>query len=344
MRKLLKESADSALHNSQCQETRHKDQRRGNKTMIPHSRCRARHVLCKNVIKPDNDAMIDQPLANLDAWVSCFTQTDLPALRHTIQDMERLRENADTANARVMAGIILHDPLMTLRVLAYIDAHRRQRQTTDITTIDQAIMMIGIMPFFRDFQNLPIVEEQLKEHPQALLGLLKAINRARRAAHWARDWAILRRDMDVDEITLATLLYDVAELLMWLFAPKLALEFRRRQIAQPRQRSVILQEEVYGIPLFQLKLALVQAWRLPDLLIQLMDPQHVANPRVRNVKLAVDLARHSANGWDDPALPDDFKDIRALLHINQEMLVRRLGVDEASAQRLLALTEPTDNA
>lgn len=279
--------------------------------------------------------MIDQPLANLDAWVSCLTQTGLPVLRHTIQDMEGLRENAANANGRVVAGVILHDPLMTLRVLAYIDTHRRQRQTTDITTIDRAIMMIGIMPFFRDFQNLPVAEEQLREHPQALLGLLKAINRARRAAHWARDWAILRRDMDVDEIMLATLLHDVAELLMWMLAPRLALEFRRRQLAQPHQRSVILQKEVYGIPLFQLKLALAQAWRLPELLIQLMDDQCVADPRVRNVKLAVDLARHSANGWNDAALPDDFKDIRELLHISQETLVRHLELSEDDARQLL---------
>lgn len=280
--------------------------------------------------------MIDQPLPHLDAWVSCFTHIDLPVLRHTIQGVEQLREDADNANGRVLAGVILHDPLMTLRVLAYIDANRRQRQTTDITTIDRAIMMIGITPFFRDFQNLPIVEEQLKDHPQALLGLLKTINRARRAAHWARDWAILRRDMDVDEITHAALLHDLAELLMWLFAPKLALQVRQAQLEQPHQRSATLQEEIYGVPLFQLKLALVHAWRLPPLLIQLLDQQHAENPRVRNVKLAVDLARHSANGWNDAALPDDFKAIRDLLHINQEAMVRRLGLSEDITQQLLA--------
>ncbi|MDO8348063.1 MAG: HDOD domain-containing protein [Rugosibacter sp.] len=280
--------------------------------------------------------MIDQPLPHLDAWVSCFTQIDLPVLRHTIHGVEQLREDADNANGRVLAGVILHDPLMTLRVLTYIDANRRQRQTTDITTIDRAITMIGITPFFRDFQNLPIVEEQLKGHPQALLGLLKTINRARRAAHWARDWAILRRDMDVDEITHAALLHDLAELLMWLFAPKLALQVRQAQLEQPHQRSATIQEKIYGVPLFQLKLALVHAWRLPPLLIQLLDQQHAENPRVRNVKLAVDLARHSANGWNDAALPDDFKAIRDLLHINQETTVRRLGLNEEITQQLLA--------
>lgn len=284
--------------------------------------------------------MIEQPLPDTDAWIAFFAQSDLPVLRHSVNELERLRENAENTNGRVLAGVIQHDPLLTLRVLAYIEAHRRQRQTTDITTIDRAIMMIGITPFFRDFQNLPMVEDQLTEHPQALLGLLKAITRARQAAHWAHDWAILRRDADVDEITLATLLHDVAELLMWLFAPKLALQVRGAQLAQPQQRSAILQEEIYGVPLYQLKLALTEAWRLPALLAQLLDHRQAENPRVRNVKLAVDLARHCADGWNNPALPDDFKGLRDLLHVNQETLVRRLNVDEATAHNLLTLTEP----
>lgn len=284
--------------------------------------------------------MIDKPLPNCDSWIAVLSQAELPVLRHSVHELERLSENADNTNARVLAGAILHDPLLTLRVLGYIEANRRQRQTTDITTIDRAIMMIGITPFFRDFQNLPVVEEQLKDYPQALLGLLKAMTRARRAAHWAHDWAILRRDVDVDEVTLATLLHDVAELLMWLFAPQLALRVRDAQLALPNQRSAVLQEEIYGVPLHRLKLALVEAWRLPALLIQLLDHQHTDNPRVQNVKLAIDLARHSAKGWNDPALPDDFKGIRGLLHINQETLVRSMNVDEATAQVLLALAEP----
>lgn len=284
--------------------------------------------------------MIDKMLPDIDAWIAFFGQADLPVLRHSVNELARLGQDADNTNGRVLAGAILQDPLLTLRVLAYIEKHRRQRQSTDITTIDRAIMMIGITPFFRDFQNLPVVEDRLKPHPQALLGLLKTVARARRSAHWAHDWAMQRRDMDVDEIMLATLLHDVAELMIWIFAPTLALQFRNAQIAQPNQRSAILQEEIYGVPLYQLKLALTEAWRLPSLLALLLDDRQAENPRVRNVKLAVDLARHTANGWTDPALPDDFKGIRDLLRINQEMLVRRLDVDEATAQRLLAMPEP----
>ena len=281
----------------------------------------------------------DQRLEDVDAWLAIFGQAGLPVLRHSVAEIARLKEDEDNANGRVLAGVILLDPLLTIRVLAYIEENRRKRQTTDITTIARAIMMIGIVPFFKAFHGLPVIEVHLHEHPQALLGLLKAIGRARRAAHWARDWAILRRDMDVDEITLATLLHDIAEMMMWLYAPRLALQFSAMQRDQPTRRSVHIQEEIYGVPLFKLKLALAEAWRLPTLVIQLLDHRQAENPRVRNVKLAVDLARHSANGWTDPALPDDFKAIRDLLHVNQETLVRHLNVGD-DAELILALDAP----
>jgi HD-like signal output (HDOD) protein len=279
---------------------------------------------------------IEHPLPDLDAWVDFFSQAELPVLRHSQTTLEKLRADADTANSRLLGETILQDPLLTLRVLRYLAAHRGKQQTTDITTIDQAIMMIGIQPFFRAFTSLPLVEEQLKPYPRALLGLLKAIQRARHAAHWARNWAVLRRDVDVHEIVLAALLHDLAELCMWLFAPTLALRVRDAQLAHPDQRSADVQTAIYGVPLHQLKLALATAWRLPTLLLQLIDHRQANDPRVRNVKLAVDLARHSADGWNNPALPNDFAAIRELLHINQEALVRQLGLDDATCQQLLA--------
>jgi hypothetical protein len=90
-----------------------------------------------------------------------------------------------------------------------------------------------------------------------------------------------------------------------------------------------------------LKLALAEAWRLPALVVQLLDDRQAENPRVRNVKLAVDLARHAAKGWKDPALPDDFKGIRDLLHVNQDSLLRHLNVSDEEAQIILAMDLPS---
>ena len=272
--------------------------------------------------------MIDKPFSDLAGWIGFFAQADIPVLRHTEQQLAELRENATKSNARLISSVILHDPMMTLRVLAYIESKRNKSRNAEITTIERALMMIGMEPFFRDFQNLPLIEEQLKPYPKALLGLLKVINRARKAMHWARDWAIYRHDLDVDEIMVATLLYDVAEILVWCFAPQLSLQVTERQKADKTLRSAALQAEIFNVPLYQLKLALAQTWHLPELLIKLMDQEHASNPRVRNVKLAVDLARHSAYSWDDAALPDDYIAIGELLHLSEDAVRHRLGLDK----------------
>jgi HD-like signal output (HDOD) protein len=291
--------------------------------------------------------MISTALPTQAAWLTALGSQPLPVLRHTVHELDALRANADMVNARVLAGIILRDPLMTLRVLAFIETNRRQRQTTDITTIERALMMIGIDPFFREFQHLPLVEEQLKSHPRALIGVLKVIARSRKAAHWARDWAIIRHDIDVDEITVATLLYDLPEILMWCFAPELALNALAAHNANHQRRSTDIQAEIYGISLYELKSGLATAWHMPNLLKQLLDNESANQPRLRNVKLAVDLARHSGNGWDDAAIPTDLRKIIELLRIPQESLLHKLGLHDDSdiaASLAQALTQPEQAA
>lgn len=272
--------------------------------------------------------MIDKAFDSLDGWVSYLSGADLPVLRHTVAELNALRENAEHVNARTLAGVILKDPMMTMRVLRYIESHRRKRQHTDITTIERAIMMMGVEPFFAEFDQMPTVEDHLATHPQALLGLLKVINRALKASRWARDWALQRHDLDVDEITVATLLRYAAEMLMWCFAPTLALKVRTAQAQDRQLRTSVAQRMAYGMSLNELGTALATDWHLPELITTLMDGGQADNPRVRNVTLACDLARHSANGWNDPALPDDYIAIGELLHLNKETVLRKLGLGD----------------
>jgi hypothetical protein len=133
-------------------------------------------------------------------------------------------------------------------------------------------------------------------------------------------------DMNVEEVALAALLHDLTEILLWCFAPKLAIEIRDMQQADITLRSAVAQERALWITLFDLQLALCHAWHLPELLATLMDDAHTEQPRVRNVTLAVNLARHSAKGWTDAALPDDFNEIQRLLRIDRETLMTRLNL------------------
>ncbi len=53
---------------------------------------------------------------------------------------------------------------------------------------------------------------------------------------------------------------------------------------------------------------------------------------MRNVTLAVNLARHSATGWDDAALPVDYRDIGELLRIDPERVKVLVGVTPAAQE------------
>ncbi len=263
--------------------------------------------------------------ADLNSWVNFYAWAPIPVLKRTALHLAQLRENEERVNGRQIAGVVLQDPLMALKVLAFLEAHRRARQTTDINTIDRAIMMMGVSPFFSAFENMPTVEEQLKPWPRALIGLLKVVTRAKRASEYARDWALLRHDLDVEEITVAALLHHFMEILAWCFAPELSLKVKALREQNPHMRTRDAQVEVFGVSGQEVQMALVETWHLPELLGTLMVNRGSDHPRLKNVTLAVDLARHSANGWDDPALPDDYEAIAALLHINQETLLTRLG-------------------
>ncbi len=287
--------------------------------------------------------MIDQPFTTKDAWIDYVGTVDLPILRQTARRLEEARQRSERITGRDIAAVVLQDPLMTIKVLAYIQRFQKQHLHSDITTIANAVMMLGVEPFFAHFESLTTIEEVLKDEPQAQLGLLRVIRRAQRASRYAYEWAFERRDMNIEEVTLAALLHDLAEILLWCFAPRLAIEILRRQQADPLLRSAMAQIQVLGIHLFDLQLALCDAWHLPDLLKILMDDANAELPRVRNVTLAVNLARHSAKDWDNPALPDDFTAIEQLLRIDRQTLMTRLSVPDNLAARYIALLASDDH-
>ncbi|MFB0937239.1 MAG: HDOD domain-containing protein [Propionivibrio sp.] len=282
--------------------------------------------------------MIDQPFQTKEAWVDFFNSVEMPILRQTARRLDEARQNIDRVNGRDIAAIVLQDPLLAVRVLAYIQPFRGKHLRSDITTIGNAIMMLGIEPFFRRFESPVTIESLLKSEPQALLGVLHVIRRVQRASRYAHDWAFERHDMNIEEVALAALLHDLAEILLWCFAPRLAIEIRDRQAADKTLRSATAQLQVLGLRLFDLQLALCEAWQLPDLLNALMDDANAELPRVRNVVLAVNLARHSANDWNNPALPDDFAAIEKLMHIDRETLLGRLSIPDDLIQKYMTQT------
>jgi HD-like signal output (HDOD) protein len=255
---------------------------------------------------------------NLEYWLKYLTAAEIPVLRHTARELERLHAQEENLGARDVSNVVMHDPLMAVKLLRYMQNHKHSRQLRDLVQLEQAIMMMGTNAFFRDVPAMPIIEDMLHEHLDALVRLLRTVKQAQRAAHYAFDWALLLHDLHAEEVRIAALLSYLGEMLMWCFNPLPMLEIRHRQEADKTLRSAVVQEGVLGFKGIDLQSVLVNQWNLPQLLKDMMDPALAENSRVKNVKLAINLARHSANGWDDAALPDDYKDIGALLRIKPE--------------------------
>lgn len=267
-------------------------------------------------------ARIQRPLRDLAAWLAYFRAAPIPVLDATAIAVRELAVNEDAVDAHSLAETVSGDPLMTLKLLAHVGSNSRRE--TDVETVVGALVLLGIGPFFRHFGELPTIGQALGDTTdasaatEAHAGLQAVLDRSYRAAQFALGFAAHRMDPDAAVIHEAALLHGFAELLLWCHAPTLALEIVRRQRADPALRSSAAQQAVLGITLADLQHSLMKAWRLPELLIRLDDTKHADNSQVKNVTLAVRLARHTALGWDNPALPDDVADIAALLLLGSE--------------------------
>lgn len=263
----------------------------------------------------------------LNDWIIKLTQSELPVLKHTARDLAALKEDDARLTAQAIANVIALDPIMTIKLLRYLQSHKHKSQTSEVIQVEQALLMLGMEPFFKHVESKPLIEDMLKAHITALPPLLRVVHRSYRASEYAYDWAVQMRDMHYEEVRIAALLHDMTEILMWCFAPVQMLEIHRLQHENKALRSRDVQQQVLGFSLLELQKELAERWGLPELLLKLMDDAHATNSRVRNVVLAVNLARHSANGWDDAALPDDYKDIGELLRMPPDEVFVMVGAD-----------------
>lgn len=259
-------------------------------------------------IQPEN-------FRKLTEWTQFLSEVEIPVLRKTANDLAALREQEPNPSARNVARIIRHDPLMTVKLLRHLQQHKHKRQQQEIVQVEQALIMLGVENALDQVVAEPLVQHLLQQRPAALVNLLQRIHRAHIASNYALEWAIRLYDTHFEEIRIAALLHDITEMLLRCFVPDKMLEIDALQRQDSTLRSATVQKTILGFTVYDLQATLIEAWALPELLIMLMDKKHIAHPRVRNVVLAVNLARHSAHGWDDAALPDDYAAIGELLRI-----------------------------
>ena len=268
---------------------------------------------------------------DLNALLATLKQQDWPVLGSSLTEMAKQATRGERASPADVADIVLRDPFFTMNVLRAIGSCKRGRLSSEISTIENAVMMLGAKPFFLRFGQLTRIEDQLKTHPRALLQIRRACSRAHHAACQARDWAIQRQDMESEEPYIAAMFCDIAEACLCVLAPKVAAKLSEAMRVEPDSTGE-QQNAVIGCDLISLRNLIARSFLWPEVIRDLISDNE-SRPRAQAVQLAAAMSRHAEQGWYGEALTVDMNTLAPLLHLNLDETMQRIHKTAVLAAR-----------
>lgn len=222
-----------------------------------------------------------------------LTVQTLPIFGHSARAFRKV--DLDGGNAFEGYGdIILRDPGLALHTLKQLQAGSGKPLKAEISSMAQAAMLLGIDRAKRLPLGQPQQESTLTGYAQQ--GYVRAASRAFHAAFQAWDWAHIKNDHAPEEVLLAALLHDVAEMALWVTAPEKMHQFRKLMLKDglPTDEAQYI---AFGESLEHFSREIADRWQLPGLVNEALRPENANKPRVRGVMLAVQLARCTERGW-----------------------------------------------
>jgi HD-like signal output (HDOD) protein len=241
----------------------------------------------------------------VEQWVVFLKDKEIPILPRTRMVVQAVAEaSADRVSPKEMAGYVFSDPYLTLKMLRQAEQRRSKKLGHDTTTALGTVMQAGIDGLLETVSEGPLTDDSIE-------GLANCEFRAVLAANIARQWASARADVSPEEVAMAALLSETGELLLWYFAtelPQLALDNLHSGRAL---RTNEAQDMACGFVFKQLTIALIDAWQLPQIIKQMI--RGADTLRANIARLATDTARHIVLHPENPAIPSDIVNIKALL-------------------------------
>ena len=262
-----------------------------------------------------------------DAWVSILARGQPPVLKRTQDELSKFADSIYEVPVGEVSAIVENDPLMTLNLMMMVGRFNSSRPT-EIETVEEALLMIGCVNFIKKALYFPSVDVMLAKRPEALLGTLRALARARRAGVFAKDWAQLRADRNEGAVIISALLFEIADILAWVYAPDKMLEFEAVLRDNPKRKLGLTRWMEFGFEWDELELKLLQRWKLPQLVITMIKPlatEETSSSKL--VALAASFSRKLSENRDTKGMIRDLEAISLLLKMPTRKLLRHLKLD-----------------
>ncbi len=231
--------------------------------------------------------------AKIKEWIDRVGTKPIPIMAQSVERLRKLSHHDDVPLADIIAAIE-QDPGLTVQLFRACNTKGKNKLQREITSVHQALMLLGTQPATTMAMQLPLINKMLAE--PARKQLMRTYCRIYHASMQAVVWAKHRHDMTPDEVFVATQLHFLGEIVFALHAPEKLLE-----VFKLRMEENIASEEaqyiVLGFTLDQLSMALAQSWALPSLVIDALHGENAQHPRAYGIMLAVQLARSAGMGW-----------------------------------------------
>ena len=232
-------------------------------------------------------------MSDIESWINKIGDTPIPVLSETIEDVKRLCK-MDNVSIPELTDVVERDPGLTVQILRTSNQRKRSSLSTEVSSVNQALMMMGTEQLSRFPEQLPSLDETLNEDQREKLLAIFAL--AYHAGRQSADWAVQRRDMTPDEVFAAAELHFIGEMLLAIVAPEKLQEIedirREKRIASSEAQYLVL-----GFTFNQFTRALSRKWQLPSLVEEALHDSNAQYPRAYGIMLGVQVACSAFIDW-----------------------------------------------
>ncbi len=217
----------------------------------------------------------------LSNWIKVFSDCDIPVLYTSKHRIYELQRNEQDITVTVLSEIARQDPGFSISLLR----HAGRSTKKEITTLSHAISLISIPLVIKMLSDLPVLEKVLDKNTTAKI--LKIYAHQYQIASMAREWSVLRKESENNEVFTASLNRGLFRFLLYIVDPDKADELEKIYLS-PDENHKNKEKELLGFHVDEIAQAVAQNWQLPELIRESYSGKH-HNPKITGIRLATEF-------------------------------------------------------
>ena len=213
--------------------------------------------------------------------INAANTCEFPVLSSSRRKLIALLDNEQNIKVNDLLEIARLDPGFSMTLLR----HAGTKQEKEITTLSHAILLISIPQTVKILSKLPILERKLS--PQIVSSMKQLYARQYLTAFIAREWSVLRKESETNELFTAGLNRGFFHFILYLIEPDKATNLEKILLTN-KTEHLVQEQELFGKTINELSKEIADCWKLPELIRESYSGKH-HNPKITGIRLASEL-------------------------------------------------------